>query len=64
MFVACPMTIGIDYIAKNFVPWYLGIDFLPAVTAISIISPIVISNSLASISGKHYFTVTYTYCMC
>lgn len=56
MAAACPLAIGVAVIARWLVPWYLGVDYMPTAKAIIIISPIIISNSLISISGKQYFT--------
>lgn len=53
-----PMIIGMITIAKQFVPWYLGTEYLPTATAIIIISPIILSNSLTGISGSQYFIAT------
>ena len=39
-------------------PWYLGSQYLPVISGIMIIAPIVIGNSLEGISGKQYFTAT------
>ena len=39
-------------------PWYLGESFAPTISAIVLISPIVISNTLTGISGGQYFTAT------
>lgn len=53
-----PMSFGIASIANNFVPWYLGESFYPVVFAIIILSPLILINSLAGISGNQYFTAT------
>lgn len=58
LFFACPMMAGIACIADDFVPWYLGDDFFPVASAIVVLSPMIISNTLAGISGKQYFTAT------
>ena len=56
--MAMPMMFGILCISLQFVPWYLGREFLPTARAIMILSPIIIMNSLSGISGKQYFTAT------
>lgn len=56
--MALPMMLGLFCIARQFIPWYLGQEFLPTSTAIMILSPIVLLNSLTGISGKQYFTAT------
>lgn len=53
-----PLMIGIFCIAQKMIPWYLGDDFLPTTTAMMILSPIVLLNSLSGISGAQYFTAT------
>lgn len=53
-----PMAVGIMAIAKQFVPWYLGTEYIPTATAIIIIAPLIISNTLAGISGSQYFVAT------
>ncbi len=58
IFIACPMTLGIISIAYKFIPWYLGNDFSSISIAIIILSPIIISNTLLSISGRQYFIST------
>lgn len=56
--MALPMMFGIACIAHKFVPWYLGDEFYPTATAMLILSPIILFNSLTGISGKQYFTAT------
>ncbi|MDK0557895.1 oligosaccharide flippase family protein [Clostridium perfringens] len=58
LFLAYPMTFGIIGICKTLIPWYLGKEFIPVISAIMIISPIIIINSLINISGTQYFTAT------
>ncbi len=58
LFAAVPMMFGIASIAQGLIPWYLGNDFLPVGTAIKILAPIVVLNSLIGISGNQYFTAT------
>lgn len=56
--MAMPMMFGIFSIANKFIPWYLGIEFQPTAIAIMVLSPIIVLNSLAGISGNQYFTAT------
>ena len=58
MFAAFPMMFGLACIADKFIPWYLGTEFMPVASAMIILSPIVICNSLSGISGQQYFTAT------
>ncbi len=53
-----PLMIGMLCIARQFIPWYLGDEFMPTATAMMILTPIVLFNSLAGISGAQYFTAT------
>ncbi len=56
--LAFPMAIGIACIAPWFIPWYLGDEFLPAITAIVLLSPIILTNAYSGVSGTQYFTAT------
>ena len=58
LFAAFPMMFGLACIAEKFIPWYLGAEFAPVASAMIILSPIVVLNSLSGISGKQYFTAT------
>ena len=58
LFAAFPMMFGLACIADKFIPWYLGAEFAPVASAMVILSPIVILNSLSGISGQQYFTAT------
>lgn len=56
LMISIPIFGGLDAIADNFVPWYLGDEYLPVIQAIWIISPIIITNTLVNISGTQYLT--------
>lgn len=56
--LAFPMMVGIACLAAYFIPWYLGNEFLPVITAIIVLSPIIIANSFSCVSGTQYFTAT------
>lgn len=58
LFLACPMMLGMLCIARQFIPWYLGEEFLPTAYAMMALVPIVLFNSLSGISGAQYFTAT------
>ncbi|HAE45702.1 MAG TPA: flippase [Lachnospiraceae bacterium] len=58
LFAALPMMFGLASVAGKFIPWYLGGEFIPVATAMVILSPIVLLNSLSGISGQQYFTAT------
>lgn len=56
--MAMPMMLGMLCIAGKFIPWYLGEEFQATANAMMILSPIILLNSLAGISGNQYFTAT------
>lgn len=58
LFMAFPLMFGIAGISNSFIPWYLGSGFLATATALMILSPIVLSNTLVGISGTQYFIAT------
>ena len=58
LFIAFPMCLGLISCADKLIPWYLGQSFLPTITAIILISPIIVANTLTGISGGQYFTAT------
>lgn len=58
LFMAFPMMVGLFCIAKQFIPWYLGSEYLSTAYAMMILAPIVVLNSLAGLSGTQYFTAT------
>ena len=58
IFIACPMVFGLIAISDKLIPWYLGDEFLGTAVAMSIISPIILTNTLTGISGNQYFTAT------
>jgi O-antigen/teichoic acid export membrane protein len=58
LFMAFPLMAGLFCVARQFVPWYLGGEFLPTAYGMMILAPIVLFNSLAGISGSQYFTAT------
>lgn len=58
LYMAFPLMCGIMAIADSLIPWYLGKEFLPVISAIIIISPLVLTNTMTGISGGQYFTAT------
>lgn len=58
IFIACPMMFGLIAVSDKLIPWYLGEDFLGTAVAMSIIAPIILTNTLTGISGNQYFTAT------
>lgn len=51
-----PLMFGILTIANEFVPWYLGNEFIPTSKALILLIPIILSNTILGLSGKQYFT--------
>lgn len=58
IFIACPLMFGLIAVADKLIPWYLGEEFMGVAVAMSIIAPIILSNTLVEISGNQYFTAT------
>lgn len=58
LMMAFPLMLGLLVVARQFVPWYLGELFMPTAYGMMILTPIVLFNSLAGISGAQYFTAT------
>ena len=58
LLMAFPLMFGLACIARQLIPWYLGDAFLSTATGMLLLSPIVLFNSLAGISGQQYFTAT------
>ncbi|EET58745.1 polysaccharide biosynthesis protein [Marvinbryantia formatexigens DSM 14469] len=58
LFMAFPLMFGIAGISNCFIPWYLGDEFSATSTALMILAPIVLSNTLIGISGTQYFIAT------
>lgn len=56
MFLSIPMMAGLIAIAKGFIPWYLGEEYLASATAIIVLSPLCIINALTNILGAQYLT--------
>lgn len=56
MMVSISMFFGINGIKDNFIPWYLGTEFLDVIQAVGIISPIILTNTLMNVSGTQYLT--------
>lgn len=49
--LSIPMSLGLILLAKPFVILFSGVEFIPAVLSMNIISPIIISIGIASITG-------------
>ena len=58
LLMAFPLMLGMACVARQFIPWYLGSDFTATAYGMMILSPIVLFNSLAGISGSQYFIAT------
>lgn len=58
LMMAIPMMFGLAICASDLIPWYLGADYSLSIYVIVAVSPIVVMNSLAGISGNQYFVAT------
>lgn len=58
LMMAIPMMFGLAICASDLIPWYLGDDYSLSIHVIVAVSPIVVMNSLAGISGNQYFVAT------
>lgn len=54
LFLAIPLFVGTNIIAKDFVIWYLGEGWLPVVDLMHILSPIIIINSFMYLLSQQY----------
>ena len=58
LMMAIPMMFGLAICAGDLIQWYLGNDYVLSVYVIVVVSPIIVMNSLAGISGNQYFVAT------
>lgn len=58
LMLAFPMMAGLASCAGNLIPWYLGEEYLPSISVIILVSPIIVTNSLSGISGNQYLVAT------
>lgn len=58
LLIAFPLMVGIICISYQFIPWYLGNEFVSTAHALIILAPIIVFNTLSGISGTQYFTAT------
>lgn len=58
MLMAWPISFGMAGIAHSLIPWFLGNDYLPAATAMVILSPIIVSIAASSLSANQYLLAT------
>lgn len=56
LMMSFPLMFGILTISEEFVPWYLGREFLPVIKALILLVPIILSNTILGLVGKQYFT--------
>ena len=64
MSMAWPISFGMAGIARSLIPWFLGNDYLPAATAMVILSPIIVAIAASSLSANQYLLATnQTGCM-
>jgi O-antigen/teichoic acid export membrane protein len=58
LMLAFPMMFGMMICAPKLIPWYLGESYNSTIGVIICISPMIVTNALASISGNQYFVAT------
>ena len=58
LFLALPLMFGLIAISKTMIPWFLGAGYEGVISVMMFISPIVLFNSLSSVSGLQYLTAT------
>ena len=57
-FLAFPMMFGIMGIASTLVPWFLGDEFIPVISVIWALAPLILLASMVGISGDQYLVAT------
>lgn len=58
LILAMPMMVGMAVCANKLIPWYLGNSYSPSIMVIILLSPLILTNSLAGISGNQYLVAT------
>lgn len=58
MLLGMPMAIGVFGISDTLVPWLLGNDFIPTITTIKILSPIIVAICITNVIGDQYLMAT------
>lgn len=53
-FIAVPMVFGLAGVANEFLPWYLGSDFLNSINVLIILSPALLLMALSGVFGGQY----------
>ncbi|MCC8069522.1 MAG: flippase [Ruminococcus sp.] len=57
-FLGTPMCLGLVGIARNFVPWFFGDDFIPAIPCMQLMSGLLIIVGISNITGYEYLVGT------
>lgn len=57
-FLGCPLCAGLIATAPNFIPWFLGEDFNPAIPLIRILSFLIIAVGISNTTGIQYLITT------
>lgn len=58
-FISWPMAAGLILVSRNFVPWFLGKEFIGAVALINILSLTILLIGISSITGNQYLIPTH-----
>lgn len=56
LFMGIGSSLGIIGIAKQFVPWFFGVDFMATVPMLMMLSPIVVIIGISNCAGSLYYT--------
>ena len=54
LFLGIPMTLGLMAIASMIVPWFFGMDYLPVISLLIVLAPILLFNGLYNMIGCQY----------
>lgn len=53
-FLGLPMCLGLIGISDNLIPWYLGNEYMKAVSMVKILSPIIVIIGISNVLGMQY----------
>ncbi|MGF2618134.1 flippase [Rossellomorea vietnamensis] len=53
-FIAVPMSVGLASLSSEFVPWFLGTEFEPAIILMVVLSPILFFIAMSNVMGTQF----------
>lgn len=53
-FLGLPMCLGLIAISDNLIPWYLGNEYMKAISMVKILSPIIVIIGISNVLGMQY----------